>query len=258
MSELDTAELVASTPTDGDSGDATATYPVDTPADHGVDAPPPVIELREVSREFDADPPVRAMNHVNLLIEQGDYVAIIGPSGSGKSTLLNTLGLLDRPTSGTYLLDGIDTSELNDRERAALRSDRIGFVFQSFHLLAHRSALENVMIGSLYQGISRRERRRRAVEALDRVGLAKRAGFLPSRMSGGERQRVAVARALAARPSLLLCDEPTGNLDSATTVAVLDLFDELLADESVVHELAAAHPALDGQQLRSLRRAALL
>jgi len=207
---------------------------LDGPADDSTMAEPagipPVVEFRDVTRLFDSEPPVRAMNSVNLLIAPGDYVAIVGPSGSGKSTLLNTIGLLDRPTSGSYLLDGIDTSALSDRERAALRSDRIGFVFQSFHLLPHRSALENVMIGSLYQGIPRRERRRRAVSALARVGLINRAGFLPTRLSGGERQRVAVARALAARPSLLLCDEPTGNLDSVTTIAMLDLFDELLDD----------------------------
>lgn len=188
-----------------------------------------VIELDRLSRTFGSSPPVRALQQVHLTVEQGDYLAIVGPSGSGKSTLLNVLGLLDRPTRGRYLLDGIDTASLGDAARAALRSQRIGFVFQSFHLLPHRSALENVMLGALYQGISRRERRRRASEALERVGLAHRASFVPTRLSGGERQRVAVARALVAQPSLLLCDEPTGNLDSVNTAAVLDLFDELLA-----------------------------
>jgi putative ABC transport system ATP-binding protein len=195
-----------------------------------VAAAPPVVRLAGLSRLFDSDPPVVALDAIDLAVAGGDYLAIVGPSGSGKSTLLNVLGLLDRPTSGTYELDGIDTGELSDRERAALRAERIGFVFQSFHLLPHRSALENVMLGCLYQGVRRSIRRDRAGEALERVGLARRTGFLPTRLSGGERQRVAVARALAAQPSLLLCDEPTGNLDSVNTVAVLDLFDELLAD----------------------------
>ena len=189
----------------------------------------PVIELEQVDRTFATVPPVHALRHVDLVVRRGDHLAIVGPSGSGKSTLLNVLGLLDRPTGGTFRLDGIDTGSLGDAARAALRSERIGFVFQSFHLLPHRSAMENVMLGALYQGISRRERRHRAVDALERVWLSTRSSFLPTRLSGGERQRVAVARALVARPSLLLCDEPTGNLDSANTAAVLDLFDELLA-----------------------------
>lgn len=191
--------------------------------------PAPVLRLSGLRREFASDPPVVALDDVDLTVEAGEYLAIVGPSGSGKSTLLNVLGLLDRPTSGRYELDGIDTAALGDRGRAALRAERIGFVFQSFHLLPHRSALENVMLGCLYQGVRRSSRRARSLRALQRVGLSPRTGFLPTRLSGGERQRVAVARALAAEPSLLLCDEPTGNLDSANTVAVLDLFDELLA-----------------------------
>ena len=145
------------------------------------------------------------------------------------ATLLNVLGLLDRPTGGTYQLDGIDTAALGDRARAAERGRRIGFVFQSFHLLSYRSVEENVMLSELYLGTSRRDRRCRAVEALERVGLGHRLGFSPIRLSGGERQRVAIARALLGEPSLLLCDEPTGNLDSANTAAVLDLFDDLRA-----------------------------
>jgi len=189
----------------------------------------PVIDLTAITRTFGSSPPVHALRDVDLRVARGDHLAIVGPSGSGKSTLLNVLGLLDRPTTGTFHLDGIDTSALGDGARAALRAERIGFVFQSFHLLPHRSAMENVMLGALYQGIGRRERRRRAVDALERVGLSHRATFVPTRLSGGERQRVAVARALVARPSLLLCDEPTGNLDSVNTAAVLDLFDDLLA-----------------------------
>jgi putative ABC transport system ATP-binding protein len=186
-----------------------------------------VVELRDVCRTFDGESPVQALVGVNLRIATGEYVAIVGPSGSGKSTLLNVLGLLDRPTDGVYLLDGVDTQTLTEGRRSALRGQRIGFVFQSFHLLSHRSIEENVMLAELYNGVPRKGRRARAVAALERVGLGHRLGFVPTRLSGGERQRVAIARALVAQPSLLLCDEPTGNLDSANTASVLDLFDEL-------------------------------
>ena len=187
----------------------------------------PVVVLDDVSRVFDSEPPVEALKHVRLTVERGDHLAIVGPSGSGKSTLLNVLGLLDRPTDGRYLLDGIDTAGLSDSGRAAERGRRIGFVFQSFHLLSYRSVEENVMLSELYLGTPRKERRRRAVEALERVGLSHRRSFEPIRLSGGERQRVAIARALLGEPSLLLCDEPTGNLDSRNTESVLGLFDEL-------------------------------
>jgi putative ABC transport system ATP-binding protein len=188
-----------------------------------------IIELRAVERVFPGIPPVWALRDVHLTVEAGEYVAIVGPSGSGKSTLLNVVGLLDRPSAGTYRLDGADTANLTERERAWLRAERLGFVFQSFHLLAHRTALENVMFGGMYQGVPKRERRRRATEALERVRMLHRATFRPDHLSGGERQRVAVARALAAQPSIMLCDEPTGNLDSASTASILDLFDELVA-----------------------------
>ncbi|MEV4312035.1 ABC transporter ATP-binding protein [Actinocrispum sp. NPDC049592] len=189
----------------------------------------PVIELTEIERTFDADPPVRALKNVRLRVEKGEYLSIVGPSGSGKSTLLTTLGLLDRPDKGSYRLDGIETTELDDARRTALRGNRIGFVFQAFHLLAHRSAVDNVGLAELYQKGERRSRTQRAEAALQRVGLGHRTLFRPDRLSGGERQRVAIARALLGEPSLLLCDEPTGNLDKANTNAVLDLFDELRA-----------------------------
>ncbi|MFF4620673.1 ABC transporter ATP-binding protein [Nonomuraea jabiensis] len=189
--------------------------------------PEPVISLAEVSREFAAEPPVRALDRVTLRVERGDYLAIVGPSGSGKSTLLNVLGLLDRPSSGSYRLDGTETTTLRDGARTRLRGDRIGFVFQSFHLLSHRSVVENVMLAEIYRGQARKGRRERALAALGRVGLGHRTGFAPDRLSGGERQRAAIARALMGEPSLLLCDEPTGNLDSRNTESVLGLFDEL-------------------------------
>ncbi len=192
--------------------------------------PQPVIELRGVGRNFSTgDVEIPALIGADLEVDSGEYVAVVGPSGSGKSTMLNVLGLLDRPTEGTYLLEGIDTSRLDEGRRAGLRSRRIGFVFQSFHLLAHRSVMENVLLATIYNRMPRAERVPAAEEALRRVGLEHRIGFLPTRLSGGERQRVAIARALVTRPALLLADEPTGNLDSATGGAVLDLFDELRA-----------------------------
>jgi putative ABC transport system ATP-binding protein len=187
----------------------------------------PVVELDRLARVFPTEPPVHALRQVHLTVHNGDYVAVVGASGSGKSTLLNVLGLLDRPTDGRYLLDGIDTAVLSDSERAGERGRRIGFVFQSFHLLSHRSVEENVMLGEIYRGEPRSGRFDRAVAALQQVGLGHRIGFLPTRLSGGERQRVAIARAIVGTPSLLLCDEPTGNLDSENTASVLDLFDEL-------------------------------
>ena len=190
----------------------------------------PLIELVKLSRRFDGDPPVDALSDVNLTISPQDSVAIVGPSGSGKSTLLHVLGCLDRPTSGTYRFDGLDTADLGDRQLASLRGQCIGFVFQSFHLLSHRSALDNVMLAEIYLRRGRSGRRDRAHAALERVGLGHRASHLPTTLSGGERQRVAIARALVTGPPLLLCDEPTGNLDSANTAGVLALIDDLRAD----------------------------
>lgn len=187
----------------------------------------PVVELDGAARVFPGTPPVEALKPTNLVINQGDYIGIVGPSGSGKSTLLHLLGLLDTPTSGVYRLDGIDIASLTDGERAGVRSARIGFVFQSFHLLPHRSNVENVMLAEIYRPDSRKERRERAVDALEMVGLGHRLDAFPTTLSGGERQRVAVARALVGKPSLLLADEPTGNLDSKTSAKILDLFDDL-------------------------------
>ncbi len=193
-------------------------------------APAPVVELQGVSRSYGVDPPVHALRKVDLCISPGEWLAIVGPSGSGKSTLLNVIGLLDRPTAGTYRLHGQNVADLDDLARAGLRARHLGFVFQAFHLLAHRSVLENVMLAELYRGESRAGRPERAAAALDRVGMTARAGFLPTRLSGGERQRAAIARALVGEPSMLLCDEPTGNLDSGSSDAVLALFEELSAD----------------------------
>ncbi|WP_165986719.1 ABC transporter ATP-binding protein [Streptomyces sp. YIM 98790] len=195
---------------------------------------PPVIDFRGVALTYPGPPPVTALRPADLTIRAGEYVTVTGPSGSGKSTFLNVAGLLDAPTAGRYLLDGIDTRPLRDADRTALRAGRIGFVFQAFHLLPHRSALENVALALLHAGVPRRERTPAARRALERVGLGHRVDSLPTRLSGGERQRAAIARALAVRPSLLLCDEPTGNLDSATAASVLDLLDDLHGDGQTV------------------------
>jgi ABC-type lipoprotein export system ATPase subunit len=191
--------------------------------DH-VEVAAPVVELRGLSRTYGADPPVEALRSVGLTIRAGEWMAIVGPSGSGKSTLLNILGCLDRPTAGSYLIEGIDAAGLTDDERAALRAQMIGFVFQTFHLLSHRTALENVMLAEVYAGGGRTQRAERALAALERVGMAGRRDFFPTKLSGGEKQRVAIARALLGSPRLLLCDEPTGNLDTVNTESLLALF----------------------------------
>ncbi|QZY53381.1 ABC transporter ATP-binding protein [Leucobacter tenebrionis] len=206
-----------------------------------------MIELADVTRFFPGPPPVNALRGVDLAVERGDYLAIVGPSGSGKSTMLNTLGLLDRPSTGRFLFEGIDVSQLGDDERAALRSRAIGFVFQSFHLLPTRSVLENVMLAGTYAGLPREQREPSAREALDRVGLAHRVDFSPATLSGGERQRVAIARAVCTSPRLLLADEPTGNLDRANSQAVMELFDDLGAEGltivMITHDEAVAASA---------------
>lgn len=190
-------------------------------------ARPPVVELRGLTRTYGSDPPVQALRSVELTVRAGEWMAIVGPSGSGKSTLLNILGCLDRPTSGSYLIEGIDAAGLTDDERAAVRAQMIGFVFQTFQLLSHRTALENVMLAEVYSGGERTGREERALAALERVGMLKRRNFLPTKLSGGEQQRVAIARALLGSPRLLLCDEPTGNLDTVNTDSLLALFDGL-------------------------------
>ena len=212
-----------------------------------------LVELRDVTRSFPGPPEVQALKSVNLTVRHGDYVSIVGPSGSGKSTMLNILGLLDRPSVGEYRFDGHLTGTLDEDTRAAVRAQHIGFVFQAFHLMPRRSVLENVMMPMLYSGTPRAEREDRAREALERVGLGHRIGFLPGTLSGGERQRVAVARAVVTRPGLLLADEPTGNLDGATTADVMRLFEELVTDGLaliiITHDQAVARRAPHGVRI---------
>lgn len=210
----------------------------------------PIVALKQVALTYRGPPPVPALQRCDLLIRRGEYVAVMGPSGSGKSTLLNVLGLLDLPSEGQYILDGASATSLREGARTALRAQRLGFVFQSFHLLPYRSALENVELGMLYAALPRKVRRRRARDQLERVGLGHRIEALPFQLSGGEQQRVAVARALASEPSLLLCDEPTGNLDTATTRNILDLLDDLHAEGLTI--VAVTHDADVGRRAERL------
>ncbi|QQR76186.1 MAG: ABC transporter ATP-binding protein [Holophagales bacterium] len=207
-----------------------------------------MIHLQGVKKLYDMGAEqVRALNGLDLEVERGEYLAIMGPSGSGKSTLMNLLGCLDTPTEGTYVLNGTAVEKLNDEELAAIRNREIGFVFQTFNLLARTDALQNVELPLIYSGVPRKERRERALEALRRVGLGDRVHHQPNELSGGQRQRVAVARALVNSPSILLADEPTGNLDSATSTEIMGLFDELhRAGNTVIlvtHELDIADHA---------------
>ena len=192
-------------------------------------APRPVIDVQQAERVYRLgdDVVVRALDGVSLRIDRGDYVAIMGTSGSGKSTLMNILGCLDAPTAGRYLLDGIDVRDIAEDDLADLRGSKIGFVFQSFNLVPRTSAIANVELPLLYAGVRRAERRRRATQALESVGMGARVAHLPSELSGGQQQRVAVARAIITNPALILADEPTGNLDSRSTDDVLRIFDDL-------------------------------
>jgi putative ABC transport system ATP-binding protein len=187
-----------------------------------------VIAVEDVHKYYDlGETRVHALRGVSVEIRRGEFVAIMGASGSGKSTFMNMLGCLDRPSSGRYLLEGIDVSQHDKRALALIRNQKIGFVFQGFNLLARTTALENTELPTLYTKIDKAERGKRAAEALAMVGLADRAGHFPSQMSGGQQQRVAVARALVNRPSILLADEPTGNLDSRTSVEIMEIFQNL-------------------------------
>ena len=204
---------------------------------------PPVIELEHIHKTYTmGDVQVHALRGVSLTIREGEFVAIMGASGSGKSTTMNILGCLDRPTRGTYILDGQDVSEMSKDERADIRSRKIGFVFQGFNLLSRTSALENVELPMLYAGVSAAERHRRAMESLGSVGLTGREQNHPNQLSGGQQQRVAIARSLVNDPALILADEPTGNLDSRTSVEVMEIFQRLNRDRGITLVLVTHEP----------------
>jgi putative ABC transport system ATP-binding protein len=201
----------------------------------------PVIRLENVYKTYDlGEIQVQALRGISLEVRQGEFVAVMGPSGSGKSTVMNILGCLDRPTRGHYYLDGVDVSGMSKTELARIRNRKLGFVFQQFNLLSRTSALENVELPTVYAGIGPEERTKRAMESLTRVGLADRAGHHPSQLSGGQQQRVAIARGLVNRPAILLADEPTGNLDSRTSVEIMQIL-QILNDEQGLTIVLVTH-----------------
>tara|TARA_R110002096_G_scaffold16898_13_gene58149 strand:- start:10035 stop:10736 length:702 start_codon:yes stop_codon:yes gene_type:complete len=212
-----------------------------------------LIQIKNLKRHYTmGDTTVRAVDGVSFDIHKGEYVAIVGGSGSGKTTLMNMLGCLAKPSDGTYRLDGHMVADLNDDELSAVRSQEIGFVFQNFQLLPRSSAIKNVALPLVYQGVSRSERRKRAAKALDTVGLRERMSHRPNELSGGQRQRVAIARALVTEPSLILADEPTGNLDSATAKDILALFSRL-HDQGNTLVIVTHEPSIAAQCPRAIR-----
>lgn len=195
----------------------------------------PIIDIKAITRDFQlGSETVNVLKGIDLLINKGEYVALMGPSGSGKSTLMNILGCLDTPTAGSYILNGKQVSEMHDDELAEIRNKEIGFVFQTFNLMPRTTALDNVALPMVYAGFSKSERNERATEVLTQVGLADRMDHKPNQLSGGQRQRVAVGRALVNKPSIILADEPTGNLDSKTSVEIMKLFGEIHANGNTV------------------------
>jgi len=246
---------------------ATSATPNDAPEESVWDEPSrrvPQIALRGVNKIYPGHPPLHVLKDINVTIGRGEFVAILGPSGSGKTTMLSIMGTLDQPTTGQVWIDGVDAAEISEVERASLRSDVIGFVFQQFFLLPSLSAVDNVAEGMLYQRLPRSERRRRALEALDMVGLAARASHRPGELSGGEQQRVAIARAIAGEPHVLFADEPTGALDQHTGHMIVDYLREIAHGGTTVvvitHDAALAEgfdrkiSVLDGQIVGDLRK----